>query len=58
MRVTENAGRIIYVADGILVGQSSYEQALEMNRMFVEKVIPVLQGKSASVDLSYRVASR
>lgn len=58
MRVTENSGRIIYVADGILVGQSSYEQALEMNRMFVEKVIPVLQGKSASVDLSYRVASR
>jgi hypothetical protein len=57
MRITENSGRIIYVTDGILVGQSSYEQALEMNRMFVEKVIPVLQGKSAAIDVSYRVAS-
>ena len=57
MRITENSGRIIYVTDGILVGQSSYEQALEMNRLFVQKVIPVLQGKSAALDLGYRVAS-
>lgn len=57
MRITENSGRIIYVTDGILVGKTQYEQALEMNRMFVEKVIPVLQGKSASIDLRTRVAS-
>lgn len=57
MRVTENSGRIIYVTDGILVGQTVYQQALEMNRMFVEKVIPVLQGKSAAIDLQQRVAS-
>ena len=57
MRITENSGRIIYVTDGILVGKTEYEQALEMNRMFVEKVIPVLQGKTASVDLRDRIAT-
>lgn len=57
MRITENSGRIIYVTDGVLVGKNVYEQALEMNRLFVEKVLPVLQGKTASVELHPRVAS-
>ncbi len=58
MRITENSGRIIYVTDGILVGQNEGEQALEMNRLFVSQVIPALQGKSVALKLSGpRVAS-
>lgn len=57
MRITENSGRIIYVTDGILVGQDEGQQALELNRLFVEQVIPALQGKKVALVLAERVAT-
>lgn len=57
MRITENSGRIIYVTEGVLVGQDEGEQALELNRLFVEQVIPALQGKKVALELGARVAS-
>ena len=58
MRITENSGRIIYITDGILVGQTEGDQALEMNRLFVEQVIPALHGKAVALTFNgARVAS-
>lgn len=44
MRVTEGSGRVIYIVTATLVGHYEGELASELNRVFVEHVIPVLQG--------------
>ena len=45
MRITEGTGRVIYIVTGSLVGRVEGELASELNRIFVNVVIPVLQGQ-------------
>lgn len=46
MRITEGSGRVIYIVTGELVGRYEGEIASELNRVFVDVVIPVLQGEA------------
>jgi hypothetical protein len=46
MRVTEGSGRVIYIVTATLVGHYEGELASELNRVFVDHVIPVLQGSA------------
>ena len=49
IRVTENTGKVIYIVAGQLVAPAKHpdQLAVEMNNVFINKVIPVLEGKSA-----------
>ena len=46
MRITENSGRVIYIVSGSLIGRYEGDLASELRRVFVEQVIPVLEGNA------------
>lgn len=52
IRVTENTGKVIYIVAGRLVAPAKHpdQLAVEMNKIFIEKVIPVLEGKKTGLE--------
>ncbi len=52
IRVTENTGKVIYIVAGRLVAPVKHpdQLAVEMNNIFIEKVIPVLEGKKTGLE--------
>lgn len=52
IRVTENTGKVIYIVAGRLVAPIKHpdQLAVEMNRIFLERVVPVLEGKSSGAE--------
>lgn len=58
MRVTEGSGRVIYIVTTTLVGHYDGELASELNHVFVDKVIPVLQGMAPKADARANVKTQ
>jgi hypothetical protein len=52
IRVTENTGKVIYIVAGRLVAPAKHpdQLAVEMNNIFINRVIPVLEGKSPAAN--------
>ncbi len=52
IRVTENTGRVIYIVSGRVVADQKHpdQLAVEMNEIFINKVIPVLEGKKTGLE--------
>ena len=52
IRVTENTGKVIYIVAGRLVAPIKHpdQLAVEMNNIFINKVIPVLEGKKTGLE--------